>query len=137
MQTSLSTVMMAVLTTNAFLILLVLCLVNEKLLVHAGHKLLALFVSFTALRFVLPIELPFTITIELPAVFSQIIKECHNRLFRIGEQSISLWQLFKVVWLLGFIIGLVHYIISYYRSAKHITLYGKELTNTVPCRVLC
>lgn len=136
MTPSFSTVMMAVLTTNAFLILLTLCLVNEKLLVRAGYRLMALFVAFTTLRFVLPIELPFTITLKLPAIFSRIIAKCHSRLFLFGEQPISLWQLFKIIWLLGFIIGLIAHIISYIRSARHITLYGKDLTNTEPYKSL-
>lgn len=135
-QTSLSTVMMAVLTTNVFLIFLVLCLVNEKLLVRAGYKLLALFVLFTTLRFVLPIELPFAITLKLPVAISQIIAKCHNRLFLVCEQPISLWQFFKLVWLAGIIIGLMLHILSYYRSSQHIVLYGKELTSSDPYKSL-
>lgn len=133
-QTSLSTVMMAVITTNVFLILVTLCLVNEKLLVRAGYRLLALFVVFTTLRFVLPIELPFTITLKLPMIVSQVITKCHDRLFLFSEQSISLWQIFKCIWLLGFIIGIIAHIITYYYSSRHIVLYGKELTNTEPYR---
>ena len=135
-QASLSTVMMAVLTTNVFLILLTLCLINKKLLVRAGYRLLTLFVLFTTMRFVLPIELPSAFTLRLPAVFSQIIARCYGRLFLIGEQPISLWQLFKVVWLAGAVIGLTAHIISYYRSSRHIVLYGKELTNTEPYKKL-
>lgn len=135
-QTSLSTVMMAVLTTNVFLIILTLCLVNEKLLVRAGYKLLALFVIFTTLRYTLPIELPFTITIKLPHIFSQFIMKCYDRLFHFGEQSISLWQLFKIIWLIGFIIAVIIHLISYYRSSRYIVLYGKELTNTAPYKEL-
>lgn len=131
-QTSLSTVMMAVLTTNAFLILLTLCLVNEKFLVHAGHRLLALFVAITTLRFVLPIELPFAITMKLPMVLSQVITKCHDRLFLFSGQSISLWQFFKLIWLVGFIVGIIAHIITYYYSSRHIVLYGKELTDTDP-----
>lgn len=136
LQPSFSTIIMAVLTTNAFLIVLSLCLINEKLLIHAGHRLLALFALFTTLRFVLPIELPFTITIKFSEVVSQIVVDCHNRLFQIGEQPISLWMIFKAVWLVGFIIGLLIHIISYYRSNRLIILYGKELTHTAPYKEL-
>lgn len=135
-QTSLSTVIMAVFTTNAFLVLLVLCLVNEKLLVRAGYKLLALFVLFTTLRFVLPIELPFTITLKFPAFISQVIASCHNRLFQFNGQPISLWLLFKLIWLIVFIIGLISHLFSYYSSSRHIVLYGKELTDTEPYKKL-
>lgn len=135
-QTSFSTVIMAVFTTNAFLILLALCLVNEKLLVRAGYKLLALFVLFTTLRFVLPIELPFTITLKFPALISQVIASCHNRLFQFGEQPISLWLLFKLIWLIGFIIGLISHCFAYYSSSRHIVLYGKELTHSNPYKKL-
>jgi len=136
MQASLSTVMMAVLTTNAFLIILVLCLTNKKLLIHVGHRLLALFVLFTALRFIFPIEFPFTIPIKLPHGLSRIMKHCYTRLFLINGQPFSLWDIFKVIWLVGFLIGLIVHIISYYRASRYLILYGKELTNTDPYKKL-
>lgn len=135
-QTSLSTVMMAVITTNVFLILLSLCLINKKLLLRAGYRLLALFALFTTLRFVLPIELPFTLTIKFPYSISQIIARCHDRLFHLGGQSISLWQLFEIFWLIGFIIAVAIHLFSYYRSSRYIILYGKELTQTAPYKEL-
>ncbi len=135
-QTSLSTVMMAVVTTNMFLILLALCLMNKKLLVRSGYRLLALFALFTALRFVLPVELPFTLTLKLPYSVSQIIARCHDRLFHFGGQSISLWQLFKIIWGIGFVITVAIHLFSYYRSTKYIILHGKELTKTEPYKEL-
>lgn len=135
-QTSFSTFLMAIITTNIFLILLSVCLVNSKLLTRAGHRLLALFVLFTTLRFIFPIELPFTVTIKLPAIISQLIANCHNRLFLICGQPISFISIFKFAWVGGFILGLVKLIITYYRSSKMIVLYGKELTNTQPYQKL-
>ncbi len=133
---SLSTALMAVITTGLLLIILVICLANKKILIHAGYKLLALFVVFTVLRFLLPIEFPFTINIYAPDKISNIMAFCRARLFTLNEQPISLWGIFKPVWLAGFIIGLLSYAFSYYRTSKHIILYGKELTHTEPYKSL-
>lgn len=135
-QTSFSTVMMAVLTTNVFLILLTLCLVSRKLLVRAGYKLLAIFAAFTALRFLLPIELPFAFTLRLPRMISRLIVKCHERLFDFAGQPLSLWQIFKGIWLAGFLITVAIQIFSYFRYSRHIVLYGKELTDKEPYKRL-
>ena len=127
---TLSSTLIAVMTTGILLIILVVCLANKRFLVHAGYKLLTLFVVFTTLRFLLPIEFPFTINIYLPAILSDVMTFCHTRLFTFIGQPISLWEIFKLIWLIGFIIGLISYVFSYYKTSKHIILYGKELTHT-------
>lgn len=129
LESSIATVMMAVITTNLFLILLTICLINKKLLVRAGYKLLAIFVVFTALRLALPFEFPFTIDLRLPSGISQFFIQIHAWRFSFNEQSFSLWNLFTWIWAVGAVIGIVKYIISYFQSNYYIILYGKELTN--------
>ncbi len=126
--------MMSVITTNIFLILLALCLINTKLLVRAGYKLLALFVCFAALRFVFPVELPFTVTLPLPLSLSKIITRGHLALFTFHGQPVSFWTLFLMVWGVGTVLGLLLYGISVCRANYLITLYGKELTGQTPCQ---
>ncbi len=133
---SLSTTLMAVVTTGILLIILTICLASKRILVHAGYKLLALFVVFTTLRFLLPVEFPFTVNIYLPAMVSNIMAFCRTRLFLFNGQPISLWGIFKLVWLTGFIIGLISYVLSYYFASRRLILYGKELTHTEPYKSL-
>lgn len=132
LQASLSSVIMAVITTNIFLILLTLCLSNRRLLLGIGYRLLALFVFFTVFRLALPFELPFTINIPLPTVLSLVVSLCHIELGTVGRYALSPWIFFVVIWIAGTILGLLRYIISYCRSSYLITLYGKELTRKAP-----
>lgn len=134
LESSIATVMMAVITTNLFLILLTICLIHKKILVRAGYKLLAIFVVFTVLRFALPFEFPFTVDLHLPSSISQFILEMHRRRFSFYGQSFSLWNLFTWIWAIGAIFGIVKYIVSYFQSNYYIILYGKELTNQLVYR---
>lgn len=129
---SLPSTLMAIITTGVLLIILVICLTNKQLLIHAGYKLLVLFVTFTTLRFLLPVELPFSNNVYLPSSFSNVMTFCYMRLFQFNGQPISLWEIFKLVWITGFVIGLISYALSYYQANKHLILYGKELTHTEP-----
>lgn len=134
-QASLSTTLMAVVTTFVLLLILAICLSSKKILVHAGYKLLALFIVFTILRFLFPVEFPFTVNIYLPDIISDIMTYCRLRLFRLNGQPISLWEIFKLVWLIGFVVGLISYVFSYYETSKHLILYGKELTHSAPYKI--
>lgn len=129
LESSIATVMMAVITTNLFLILLTICLIHKKTLVRAGYKLLAIFVVFTVLRLVLPFDFPFTINPHLPLGISQVVIQIYEKRFSIYGQSFSLWDLFTWIWAIGAVIGIVKYVVSYFQSNYYIILYGKELTN--------
>ena len=128
-EASIATVMMAVITTNLFLILLAICLINKKLLLQSGYRLLSIFVVFTALRLALPFDFPFTINPRLPSGISRFILEIHERRFSFYGQSFSLWNLFTWIWAIGTVIGIARYIVSYLQSNYYIILYGKELTH--------
>lgn len=136
LQSSISTILMAVITTNIFLALLTLFFCDANLMVRAGYKLLALLAAFSILRFVLPIELPFTITIPLPPLVSDVIVLIYGELFTFRGQFVSLWMLFKLVWALGFILGLVRYVLSYLRARRYIVLFGKAIGHKEPYRAL-
>lgn len=129
---TISTVAMAVITTNLFLIILTLLLVNEELMIRVGYKLLALFVVFTALRLVLPIELPFTKTMYLPTFCTYVVLLFTHHLLSINGYPISLWNIFTWIWIAGTIFGIARYTISYFKSYHHIVLCGKELTHKEP-----
>lgn len=132
-QSSLSPVMMAVITTNLFLILLTLFLCYSKLMLQAGYKLLALFAAFVFLRFLLPIEFSFAQNIHLPLSVSKVLAVFYGKeLFVLGDTSVTLWLIFRWVWAIGFVIGLARYALSYFRARSYMTLYGKVITRQEP-----
>lgn len=129
---SVSTVLNAVLATNVFLIFLVILLSNEKLLVRSGHKLLSVFVLLSALRFLMPIELPIATNVKANELASHIILHCHKRLPLLKGQSFSFFSIFAIIWGTGFLIGLLYLFCSYFSLRNRIVLYGKELTGASP-----
>ncbi|MBR1771984.1 MAG: M56 family metallopeptidase [Lachnospiraceae bacterium] len=129
---SMSSTIMAVITTSLLLILLALCLINNDILVRAGYRLLAFFVLFTVFRFVVPLEFPFTTNVKLPAIISRLMAKSRHTLFTIGNYRVSLWRIFLWIWLIGAIYSIIRYIVSYYCAHYYITLNGKELTASTP-----
>lgn len=137
LNSSLSTVLMAVLTTNVLLILLSLFLFSNKLMIRVGYKLLALFAVFVLLRFLLPFEFPFTRNIHLPNSVSRMMATFYSgQLFMLGETPVTLWRIFQWVWAIGFVLGLLGYIIAYCRARHYIILYGKVVSHREPYRSL-
>lgn len=133
---SIATTMMSVITTSLLMVILTLCLINRRLLLEIGYKLLAIFVLFTTLRFALPFDFPFTVTIPLPHSLSYIIASLHDKSFLIGKQSVSAWTLFKCIWLCGAVLGIIYLIFTYFIKRYDIVLCGKELTDTSPYKEL-
>ena len=48
-----STVYMAILTTNLLLMIISVIICNKKILINAGYKLIAIFLILTAIRYIL------------------------------------------------------------------------------------
>ena len=132
LQISISTLLMAVITTSLFVIILTFLLRNTELMVRAGYKLLALFVVFVFLRFLLPFEFSFVRNIYLPLFISRILSKLHQIRFALGEYTISLWQIFQCIWGIGFVIGMALYIRVYLKVRYRIILYGKVITDQEP-----
>lgn len=130
---SMSTVALAVVVTNLFLVITTLCLTNEKLLVRAGYRMVALLLSFSALRLLLPFEFSFTKTIYLPQTISPALSLIRKRYYiPLITQKLSAWSFFEIIWLLGFLFRVLRYIIRYHKTRQQIVLYGKDLTKAEP-----
>ena len=132
LQISISTLLMAVITTSVLVIMLTLFLRNTDLMVSVGYKLLAFFVVFVFLRFLLPFEFPFVKNIHLPLFISQIISLIHYDLFVLGEHTITVWHIFLLIWGIGFVVGMIRYITLYLKVQYRIVLYGKVITDQEP-----
>lgn len=120
MDYSFSTVYMAIIASNILLILLTFFFRNKKIMLNAGYRILAIFVVLTLIRFLLPIEMPFTKTIALPEWISLFISRIRHVWFTIGTLDITIWLFLQIIWLLGFGIKLVLYICSQLQSRYYI-----------------
>lgn len=127
-----STVYMTVLISNLFLILMILCFRNTKLLINAGYQLLAFFVMFISLRFLLPIEFPFATTLLLPKWLSRVISQIRHPLFNLGNFEVSIWSFLLVIWGVGIIFHLTKYIRLTRRIRHQIFSNALEITSTEP-----
>lgn len=137
MQLTLTTTLMAILTTGVFLTFLTICLINKHLLIRFGYKLLALFILFTFLRFSLPVEFhTLAHRIALPEGISNIIALLRHRLFTFREQPVSIWRIFEYIWIMGAVCGILWFFFTYFRDSYRITLYGKDMTTISPYKEL-
>lgn len=133
LQSSMSPVLMAVITTNILLILLTLFLCNARLMVRMDYRLLALFAGFVLLRFLLPLEFPFTRNIHLPGSVSWLMATFYSgQLFMLGGKTVTPRMVFQWIWAIGIACGLLGYILSYFKARRYITLHGKVITHREP-----
>ncbi len=132
MNYSFSTVLMTVLTSNLLIIIMVLCFRSKNLMLSIGYKLLALFLAFTFLRFLFPVEMPFTRSIPLPEFFSRIIAHMRHVFFSFGQIEVSVWFLFECVWICGIVFMLIKQVFSYYKLRRYVVRYGTDVTEKEP-----
>lgn len=76
---SFSSVLMTILVSNLLLIVISLLFRDEDVLAKIGFRLTAMFCIITLIRFLFPYELPFTKTVILPPVLSNILFVLRHR----------------------------------------------------------
>lgn len=134
MNYSFSTVLMTILTSNLLIAVLVLCFRNRKIMLSLGYKLLILFLTLTAVRFLIPFEFPFSRNVYFPEWLSAIVVLVRHPFISIGKIQISVTSLFGVVWL-G---GTIYYIYRFYKrkeSYRHyVVRYGTNRNRQEPYR---
>lgn len=123
-----STVYTAIIVSNVLLILLTLFMRNQKIMIQIGYKLLTIFVLFTFIRFLLPIEMPFTKTLLLPEWLSYLISRVRHPLFLLGGYEISLWTFLLLIWAVGFVVKLILYIRDQAKSRYYILSHMWDVT---------
>ena len=97
----LSTVYMAILSSNILLVIIAVILRNEKIMINAGYKLISIFLILTLVRFVLPFEIPFATTFPLPTGISNIIIELFETRFTVLGLNINIFRILCLIWLIG------------------------------------
>lgn len=133
---SFSTVLMTVLTSNIIIVLIALCFQHKKILLSIGYKLLIVFLILTFARFLFPFELPFSRNVILPEFLSAIISYFLHAFYNQNDIRISLWTVFKFIWIVGILYKLGKYIYQYISTERHIIMWSIDVTEEEPYKTI-
>lgn len=133
---SISSVNMAILVSNLFIIFLVLIFRNRKIMFRLGLPLLVGFVILTCVRMIFPVELlSISHNVYLPDLLSTIVGE--TRRVRFFHDTVSWWNIFVIVWGCGILYSLLQYIKRNYDCQKYIREHAVILSeSSIPMQVL-
>ena len=132
-----SSVLISVLSCNVLLIFMAVIFRHPSVILRIGFRMLTIFAVLTAIRFLFPFELPITTNINLPEQLSRMVIFLRHPRFSLSGTNISIWNLFEIVWAVGFFILLTRYIKEYSSLYCAIKRYGTDLTAKVPyCTLL-
>lgn len=129
---SLSTVLMAVLTSDLLIIIISLCFRHEKVLFSIGYRLVMAFVFLALIRFIFPIELAFARAVPLPEGLSIIIYYIRYTLFKLGKLQVSFWVLLECVWACGAVYRLAELLHIHVVLNCFFRKYGVDVTSKEP-----
>lgn len=129
---SFSTVLMTVLTSTVLIGIIAACFHNKKVLISIGYKLIGAFLLLTLIRFIIPLEMPFTRTILLPKWLSAAILFIRHPFFTLGSLKISVWFVFECIWLCGSVFTAIKIIRRRITFHRGIIRYGKNVTDKEP-----
>lgn len=105
---SISSVNMAILVSNLFIIFLVLIFRNRKILFRLGLPLLVGFVILICVRMIFPVELlPISHNVYLPDLLTTIVGE--TRRTRFLHDTVSWWNILELVWICGILYSSLKY----------------------------
>ena len=123
-----STVYMAVLTSNLLLSIIAVIILNKKILFNAGYKLISIFLILTAVRFMLPIQLPFATNIIFPQEISRIIIDFFAPRFAVGRFNLSIYNIVIAIWISGTLIQVTRFIYTNRKILRYILIFGRNVT---------
>lgn len=134
MNYSFSTVLMTILTSNLLIAVLVLCFRNRKIMLSVGYKLLALFLTLTAVRFLFPFEFPFARNIYFPEWLSTIVALIRHAFIPVGKIRLSVTNLLGIVWLGGTIYHIYRFHKRKANYRHYVVRYGTNKNRQEPYR---
>lgn len=133
---SFSSVLMTVFISSLLLFMIGLCFRNDHLLTNIGYKLISVFCIVGLLRFLIPLELPFTRTLHLPKAISDIMIVFTRSYGTFQGIDISFGTAFGAVWFLGILLCLTAYIHEYRKLRSIIKKSSKDITSDRFCTAL-
>ena len=126
---SISSVNMAILVSNLFIIFLVLIFRNRKIMFRLGLPLLVGFVILICVRMIFPVELlSISHNIYLPDLLATIVGE--TRRVRFFHDTVSWWNILEIIWGCGILYSLLQYIKRNYDCQKYIREHAVILSDT-------
>ena len=129
---SFSSVLMTFLVSNLLLVVISLLFRNENILAKLGFRLTAIFCIITLIRLLLPLELPFTKTVILPKALSEVLFAIRHRYNVFPWLRISVWDIFRLVWLVESIRRLIILFYSHWKVRMLIRGNSKDITKQEP-----
>lgn len=122
-------VFMAVLSTNLVIFITYILMHNQKILFKFGFQILYVFLVLTGIRMLLPFEFTFiSHNINLsPSVSRFITAFLHERFF---DETVSWWEISKLIWLTGSAVHLYRYLKVKNRFEQYIDKCGKAPSET-------
>jgi beta-lactamase regulating signal transducer with metallopeptidase domain len=115
---SFASITMTILLSNLLIVLLYFLFRSENALLNLGFPALVMFAVFSILRLVFPFEIPaLASNVYYPVWLSDIAANLQHPYFL--NQTISIWNIFESIWLVGILVQLTRFI----KSNKHINTY--------------
>ncbi len=126
---SISSVNMAILVSNLFIIFLVLIFRNRKSLFRMGLPLLVGFVILICVRMIFPVELlPISHNVYLPDLLTTIVGE--TRRTRFLHDTVSWWNILELVWICGILYSSLKYFNRNHAFRKYVKKHASALSES-------
>lgn len=126
---SISSVNMAILVSNLFIIFLVLIFRNRKVMFRLGLPLLVGFVILICVRMIFPVELlPISHNVYLPDLLTTIVGE--TRRTRFLHDTVSWWNILEFVWVCGILYSSLKYFNRNHAFRKYVKKHASALSES-------
>lgn len=126
----LASILMAVFTSNIFIVILTLVFLNKSILYRFGLSILGIFCVLIFTRMALPFEFTgITKNIKLPTVISKFFVNIQYPIVPLFGQNYSIWDICVCIWILVFLVRFFVYIYSIKQTYDFIKSYGVDVTD--------
>ena len=103
---SFASLLMAIVTSNLFIIVLTLIFINQSVMREFGFSLLGMICTLVFIRMLFPFEFAhMTKNINLPMAVSRLISFIRHPRIPVLGYSCSVWDIFVIIWGIGFLIS--------------------------------
>ena len=110
---SFASLLMAIVTSNLFIIVLTLIFINQSVMREFGFSLLGMICTLVFIRMLFPFEFAhMTKNINLPMAVSRLISFIRHPGIPVLGYSCSVWDIFVIIWGIGFLVLFYQYMSS-------------------------
>ncbi|MCI9080237.1 MAG: M56 family metallopeptidase [Lachnospiraceae bacterium] len=128
---SFASLLMAIVTSNLFIIVLTLIFINQSVMREFGFSLLGMICTLVFIRMLFPFEFAhMTKNINLPWAASKIVSFMRCPRIPVLGYSCSFWDFFVIIWGIGFLVLFFQYVSSIKDTYNFIYKYGVDVTDS-------